>query len=128
MIQEIFRLTSSPIAIFERFLILVIFGAVFMWLYCFIRCHFSNKEKTPLKIIIQRALIECTLACIVFLNIYFAFFIKANGWQRFVWDKWSWSISSNTYLMLLPEIITLVFVSILFFIQANKLSNQLKFK
>lgn len=128
MIQEIFTLTSSPLAIFERFLILALVAVAALWFYCVIRCHFANKEKTPLKITISRSLIEASLVCIVFLAIYFAVFVKTTGWQRFVWDEWYWVFSRNTYLMLLPEILTLVFISIFFFIQTNKLSNTLKSK
>jgi hypothetical protein len=128
MIQKIFTLTSSPLAIFERFLILALSIAVVFWLYCIIRCQFANKEKTLFKMTVKRALIESSLICIVTLAIYFAFFVKANGWQRFVWDEWYWSFNRNTYLMLLPEILILVIISIFFFIQTNKLSNILKSK
>jgi hypothetical protein len=124
--KELFTLTSSLLTIFERFLILAFCTATVLYLYCVIRCHTAKKEKTPLKIIIRRALIESSLICIVFLSIYFAVFVKYTGWQRFVWDEWYWSFSRNTYLMLLPEILILVFVSIFFFIQTNKLSNLLK--
>lgn len=128
MIQEIFTLTSSPWAIFDRFLMFAVIAVGVLWLYCVIRCHFANKEKTPFKIIISRSIIEASLVCIVFLAVYFAVFVKTTGWQRFVWDVWYWDFSRNTYLMLLPEILTLVFISIFFFIQTNKLSNIIKSK
>jgi len=100
MIQNIFTLTCSPLAIFERFLILALGAALALWLYCVIRCHFSNGEKTPQKITVRRALIESALVGIVAFAIYFAFFVKSIGWQRFVWDEWHWAFSRNTYLML----------------------------
>jgi hypothetical protein len=128
MMSEIFTLTYSPLATFERFLILALVTVAILWLYCVARCYFADKGKTPLKVIISRSLIEASLICIVFLAVYFVFFVKATGWQRFVWDEWYWSFSRNTYLMLLPEILILVFVSIFFFIQTNKLSNILKSK
>jgi hypothetical protein len=128
MIQNLLTLTSSPLAITERLIILALCAAALLWLYCVIRCQFSNREKSPQKITIRRALIESALIVIVVEAVYFAFFVRATGWQRFVWDEWYWSFSRNTYFMLLPEILTLIFVSIFFFIQTNKLSNLLKSK
>ncbi len=124
--RKIFTLTSSPLEIFERFLILALAAAVIIWFFSVIRCYFTNKEKTLLKVTILRALIESSLMVIFLLSIYFVFFVKAIGWQRFVWNEWHWSISRNIYLMLLPEILTLIFVSIFFFVQTKKLSNILK--
>lgn len=127
MTNGIFTLTYSPLAVFERFLILVIFAAALMWIYGVIRLNYS-RNKAPLKVAICNSSIESALLVILFLAVYFGFFIRATGWQRFVWDEWHWSLSQNTYLMLLPEILTLIFISVYFFIQTNKLSNLLKSK
>lgn len=128
MIQSVFTLTSSPLAIAERLLILALCASSFLWLYCVIRCQFRNREKSQLIITIRSALIESALICIVALAIYFVFFVRETGWQRFVWDEWYWSFNRNTYLMLLPEILILFLVTIFFFIQTNKLSKILKSK
>ncbi len=128
MMRKIFTLTSSPLEIFERFVILALAAAFIIWIFSVIRCHFTNKEKAILKVSIHRSLIESSLIVIILLSVYFVFFVKATGWQRFVWNEWYWSISRNIYLMLLPEILTLFFLSIFFFVQTKKLSNIIKLK
>ncbi|MDR0605375.1 MAG: hypothetical protein LBG80_13830 [Bacteroidales bacterium] len=124
--KEIFTLTSSLLAMFERFLIIALCMAVILWLYAVIRTNKGNKGKMPLKIKINRSLIEGAMVCIAFLAIYFFIFVKVTGWKRFVWNEWYWDFSRNTYLMLLPEILILVLISIFFFIQNNQLSKQIQ--
>jgi hypothetical protein len=124
--KEIFTLTSSLLAVFERFLILALCITFVLWLYAVIRTRMENKGKTSLEITIKRSLMEGVLVCIVFLAIYFAVFVKITGWQRFVWNEWYWDFNRNIYLMLLPEILILILISIFFFIQNNKLSKTLK--
>ncbi len=128
MIQSIFTLTHLPGLIFTRFIILTLCSAILIWGYSVIRCKLTKRENTFLRATIGQSLIEGALLCIIILALYLIFFIKASGWQRFVWDEWYWSFSRNTYLMLLPEIITFTTISIFFFIQTNKLSNLLKNK
>lgn len=128
MTQGIFSLTPSILSIFERFLILALSVAIVLWAYSAIRCRFAIIRKKPFQITVRIALIEGALLSIFMLAIYFAIFVKYTGWQRFVWDEWYWSFSRNTYLMLLPEILTLGLLSIFFFVQTNKLSYLLKSK
>lgn len=123
MTMYIFTLTSVLMEIFERFLILFLCAAAMLWIYSVIRCYYSKKGKTPLKIIVSRAFIEGAIVCIIALAIYFAFFIKTTGWQRFVWDEWYWSFSRNTYLMLLPEILIFIILSVFFLVKTNQLSK-----
>lgn len=121
--MEIFTLTPDPIAMTWRWLILLLCAVGIFWLYCVLRCHFSNKDIWPLGITIRRAWIEATLIYLLCLSVYFVFFERAFGWQGFVWDEWSWSLSRNTYLMLLPEILMLILLSIFFCIQTKTLLN-----
>lgn len=128
MTQGIFSLNPSILAISERFIILVFGVAIVLWAYSTIRCSMSRNIKRPFQITLRIALIESTLLSILIVAIYFAFFIKYSGWQRFVWDEWHWSFSRNTYLMLLPEILTIGLLSINFFVQTKKMSNIIKSK
>lgn len=128
MMLTIFTLTPEPLSIVWRVLLLPLCVLGILWLYVALRCHFSDKEKWPLNIAIHRAWIEATLIGLLVLAVYFLFFVRACGWQRFVWDTWYWSFSRNTYLMLLPEILTLIGLATFFFIQTKLLLNSLKLK
>ena len=128
MMLTIFTLTPEPMSIVWRALILPLCVLWLLWFYVALRCHFSDKEKWPLHITMRRAWIEASLIGLLALAVYFLFFVRACGWQRFVWDAWYWSFSRNTYLMLLPEILTLIGLAASFFIQTKLLLNSLKLK
>lgn len=121
----VFTLSSLLWVVLTRLLILLGGVALLIWAYAILRCHLSLKQNMPLRELQLVAVIEGVIFAAVLFFVYLFFFIKLNGWQKFVWNQWTWDFS-NLYFMLIPEILTILLLSILFFALTKKLTNLYK--
>ena len=121
----VFTLSSLLWVVLTRLLILLGGVALLIWAYAILRCRLSLKQNMPLRELQLSAVIEGVIFATVLFFVYLFFFIKLNGWQKFVWNQWTWDFS-NLYFMLIPEILTIVLLSILFFALTKKLTNLYK--
>jgi len=126
-LTKLFTLSPEWQDMLVRFVILLCVSIFITWLYSVIRLYFTKGSNDPLKVRMYCSLIEGALAGILVLGCMMFALVYVTGWRRFVWDEWSWSFS-NTYIMLLPEILTFVFLSVFFIVQRNYLLNVLKTK
>ncbi len=127
-LTDIFTLSPHWQYMLMRFVVLFVVPMAFVWLYATLKLQLSKDSSDPIKVRTRQALIEGSLLGIFILSMLTLTLVYVTGWRRFVWDSWTWSLSTNTYLMMLPEIVMFVVLSVFFFIQRNKLLNVLKSK
>ena len=121
--RAIFTIRPNFSIIGARLGILLLLTLLLIWGYTAVRLHHTNKE-TDMRTRISMYMTEAILGCLLLFAVYFGLFITMNEWQSFVWDEWRWSLGSNIYYLLAPEILIFILLNTSFFIITAKLKKS----
>ena len=121
--RAIFTIRPDFSIIGARLGILLLLTLLLIWGYTAVRLHHTNKE-TDMRTRISMYITEATLGCLLLFAVYFGLFITMNEWQGFVWNEWRWSLNTNIYYLIAPEILIFALLNIFFFIITAKFKKS----
>ena len=122
--RAIFTIRPDFSMIGARLGILLLMILLLIWGYTVMRSHHHVFKGTDMRTSIRMYMTEAILGCLLLFAIYFGLFMTMNEWQSFVWDEWRWSLGSNIYYLLAPEILIFILLNISFFIITAKLKKS----
>lgn len=121
--RAIFTIRPDFSIIGVRLGILLLLALLLIWGYTAVRLHHTNKE-TDMRTRIRMYITEALLGCLLLFAVYFGLFITMNEWQGFVWNEWRWSLNTNIYYLIAPEILIFALLNIFFFTITAKLKKS----
>lgn len=121
--RAIFTIRPDFSIIGARLGILLLLALLLIWGYTAVRLHHTNKE-TDMRTRIRMYITEALLGCLLLFAVYFGLFITMNEWQGFVWNEWRWSLNTNIYYLIAPEILIFALLNIFFFTITAKLKKS----
>jgi hypothetical protein len=74
----------------------------------------TEKKESPFPVRLKFTLMRSIIIAYILMNVYWFYFIKFNGTEVFHWHNFSFSLH-NTYLSVLPILLTLLMLIVLFF-------------
>jgi len=125
-ITDLFLFNGATfISLLLRITVLGIFTAFILYVVYFIWLRFYNKEKEPSFILFaNKAYLYSICVVVFFISFEWYYLINVNGTHWFKWNEFPLSLL-NIYLLLLPELAILGVLFALFFINKNKIKNNL---
>lgn len=112
-------------SILVEFLLLLIISSVLVWIFILLASKTKKLKDIAYKQRIKLSGLHSLIAHMVILTIYIAIFIALNGVDRFHWGSFPMD-TSNTYYLMLPQILTYVSVIVAYLLINNKLRKEIK--
>jgi hypothetical protein len=129
MMKDLFSLDFNGFAgLLVEFIILLFIFIFLMWIAIIISAMIERKKENPIRAVsnvnylaVQRAL----LWFMIIFTLYIVFFVAFEGKHMFIWNKFPFSIS-NTYYLLLPQLLIYILMILVYVLISNSLRKQLK--
>lgn len=122
--RAIFTIRPDLGIISIRFGVLLLLTLLLIWLYTVLRLRHRATQETCMQTVVRLRITEALLGCLLLFAVYFGLFMTMNEWQSYVWDEWRWSLGSNIYYLIAPEILIFILLNTSFFIITAKLKKS----